>query len=127
MDNTLSTFPKEIIVIDNDRDLLESMRIFFGDVGIKIQCFFNEKDFISYIADHPVRLIILDYWLTHSKGGSVIGQLKKKINDNHISTILISADHNIANLAKECGADDFLEKPFLFEHLLKKVRFFIPS
>ena len=40
----------------------------------------------------------------------------------HIPVIMFSADNRIKSIAKEAGADDFIEKPFTMDHLFKKIK-----
>jgi DNA-binding response OmpR family regulator len=72
-------------------------------------------------------LFILDNQLTEHNGLDVCRYLKSKEDTRHIPVIIVSATPGIGTLAKEAGADDYLEKPFSISVLLDKIKKYVKS
>jgi DNA-binding response OmpR family regulator len=66
-------------------------------------------------------LLLLDIWMSGQDGRDICRELKKRNNTKNIPVIMISASTDLARSAREAGADDFLEKPFNMNDLLKKI------
>jgi DNA-binding response OmpR family regulator len=69
-------------------------------------------------------LILLDEILADQRGSALCRRLKNNDTTKHIPVVLISAMPDLKNLALECGADAYIEKPFDIETLVGVVRNF---
>lgn len=72
-------------------------------------------------------LILLDARLKGARGQDICKRIKADKNTSHIPIIMCSADNRIKVIAKEAGADDSIEKPFIMADLLKKIEKYIES
>jgi CheY-like chemotaxis protein len=61
---------------------------------------------------------VLDRQLSGQDGLKVCKFLKSQNTTKHIPVIIVSATPGIGKMAKEAGADDFIEKPFQIKDLL---------
>jgi len=66
-------------------------------------------------------LIFLDIWMSGADGNVLCKQIKENDEFKHIPVIIFSASRKIKQIAIECGAEDFLSKPFDLKDLLKLV------
>lgn len=66
-------------------------------------------------------LLLLDIRMSGMDGGKICKRIKSAPLTQHIPVIMISANKDIEQIALECGADDFIPKPFQMEHLLALV------
>jgi DNA-binding response OmpR family regulator len=73
--------------------------------------------------EHP-HLILLDIRLAGKDRRDICKWLKEHPDMKHIPIILISGNRDIENIHKECGADDFIVKPFDLTDFLAKVNLF---
>lgn len=70
-------------------------------------------------------LLLLDVWMSGHDGRDICKVLKQNDDTSQIPVIMISASPELKKSATEAGADDFLEKPFDIELLLKKIELLI--
>jgi DNA-binding response OmpR family regulator len=114
------SFMKKILIVEDDLDIQDIFRIIFTSKGYEVEC--NDRGLpISERQRHLPDLIILDKKLPDISGVEACRILKSKNNTRHIPVILISAAPGIAADARVAGADDFMEKPFNMQMILKKV------
>lgn len=66
-------------------------------------------------------IFLLDKQLAGSDGLEICRYLKSRDETKSIPVIMISATPGIKEMAKEAGADDFVEKPFIMTNLLNKI------
>jgi two-component system response regulator VicR len=117
---------KRILVIDDDEDILEILRIIFQEEGydVVLSNTGNTADQIEVI--HP-DLILLDIRIAGSekKGTEICAEIKEKYKGEPYPVILVSAEDDLRLLAKNCGADAFIAKPFDLNNLLMHVKEYI--
>jgi len=70
-------------------------------------------------------LLLLDIRMSGVDGGKICQQIKTADATKHIPVIMISANKDIEQIALECGADDYIPKPFQMHHLLEVVAKYI--
>ena len=114
--------PKRILVIDDDPDLLEILNIVFKQEGYEVILSETGEE-AENIRDINPDLVMLDIMLTGSgkNGVDICAKIKSQPETNDIPVILFSAEDNIEELSKKCGANAYFSKPFHYYELLKKV------
>jgi DNA-binding response OmpR family regulator len=55
-------------------------------------------------------------------GSEICKTLKAQSDTKHIPVIMVSADSCLARVVKDCGAEDYLNKPFNISVLLSKIK-----
>jgi DNA-binding response OmpR family regulator len=114
---------KKILVVDDDPDILEALRLMLEDEGYEVTT--SEKgEYAENLHDTNGGLpdiIILDVLLSGKDGRLICQKLKSQAETSHIPIIMISAHPNARQSAKAIGADDFLAKPFDLVELLTTV------
>lgn len=114
---------KKILVIDDEKGILEAVRFILSDAGYKVETSF--KMVISKVKKNLPDLILLDMRLSGKDGGEIARKLKGNKLTKHIPVILISASPIDAKLVKRYGADVYIPKPFDIDFLLKNVKKYI--
>ena len=73
-------------------------------------------------ANRPV-MIFADLTLQGTAGGgeSLCSTLKSQPETKNIPYVIVSGDRDIAEKARQCGADDYMGKPFEFDDLIRLV------
>lgn len=113
---------KKILVVDDDREILDSLQIILEEEGYKVIPLLNPDRIYDRVVLHRPDLILLDVWFPHGiDGGEVASVLKSDKTTRNIPIILISAVSNIETLVKSSYADDFLAKPFEIDDVIEKV------
>jgi CheY-like chemotaxis protein len=102
----------KIILIDDDEWIRDSMRIFFEYEGCNLVTLETAEEALEAIGKQKYDIIIADYKLPGMDG---IEFFKRIQNADEIPIkILITAYHSqsVAEMVKEAGIHDLIEKPF---------------
>ena len=113
---------KNILIIDDEKDILKSVNAILTEEGYKCYEALNSSDALNIYNTYKIDLILLDVWLEDSDhDGIKILEIIRA--ENNVPIILMSGHGNIdmaVNAIKK-GAQEFVEKPFSSERLLLSV------
>lgn len=114
---------KSILIVDDEKDILELLKYNFQKEGYKVRVATNGEEALTE-ALHQPDLIILDIMLPELNGREVIKQLKNNPKTSQIPVIFLTAKGTEADevLGLELGADDYIIKPISIPKLLARVR-----
>ena len=113
---------KRILAVDDNKDILNVLRYILEDSGYVVDTLSDGHFLFEKIKQHTPDLILLDIMLGDLDGRVLCKDVKTTEETHSIPVILISANHNIADVLKQCGApDDFVEKPFDMYTLLNTI------
>lgn len=111
-----------ILLVEDDKNLNQTLRYSLEEEGFDVDSCFDGEEALYYMEETPYDIVLLDRMLPALDGLSVLGQMRKK--GLHTPVILLTAlgevDDRIAGL--DCGADDYLVKPFDFKELCARIR-----
>jgi DNA-binding response OmpR family regulator len=113
--------PKRIIIIEDDRDILDMMTYILKDEGYDI---ISSTD-CSPLEDLPASqpdLILMDNRLHDGSGMDECRKLKAQDSTRPIPVVIVSANPQLPRLAAECLADGYVSKPFDLQELIAVVR-----
>jgi two-component system alkaline phosphatase synthesis response regulator PhoP len=116
---------KKILVIDDDKDILEAIKLTLEDANFMVTTESDVKHWPNFFKKDLPNLIILDVLLGGNDGRKIALELKSKSTTKHIPIIMVSAHPSAKNNALLFKADDFLEKPFNIEDLVLLVNKYI--
>jgi two-component system response regulator VicR len=113
---------KRILIIDDDNDILELLKIVFRDSGHDV-IFSPVALDTNYISVFHPDLILLDIRINGSarKGAELCRELKSDPKTEKLPVILCSGEYNLREIARECNADMYLAKPYDMMSLLSQV------
>ncbi len=115
-----STNKKKILVADDDTAILHVMTLMLEDDGYEVTSTLDGET-VQKVQNELPDLVLLDIWMSGIDGKEICKQLKSQKKTKHIPIIMISANKDTRDIAKEAGADDFIAKPFEMQDLLAKV------
>ena len=111
-----------ILIVDDEEDIRESLRDILQDEGYKIYLAENAEAARLIKDQENIGLILLDIWMPDCDG---ITLLKEWAKDNKINCpVLMMSGHGTIDTAIEAtkiGAYDFLEKPISLQKLLNSI------
>jgi DNA-binding response OmpR family regulator len=111
---------KKILIIEDDKDtaelLVHVMERFNYDAVITT----NIMDIADISAIAP-DLIMLDHKLGHGLGSVLCKNLKSAETTKHIPILMVSGTHHLRHIAEQCGADNYIPKPFDLDDLEEKM------
>ena len=116
---------KKILIVDDDPGILEALSMILEESGFTTDVTTKGTETYSKITKFTPDLIILDVLMSGSDGREICKKIKKDETTKHIPIIMISAHPNAEKSIQECGANDFLPKPFEMKDLLVKIKKFI--
>ena len=110
-----------ILIVDDDRDIVESISIFLKAEGYEVLKAYNGLEALEKLNENPVHLMILDIMMPQLDGIKTLMKLRRSRN---IPVILLSANSEDADkiLGLTAGADDYVTKPFNPSELVARVR-----
>lgn len=113
---------KKVLVVDDDNDILDVIRIILEDEGYEVSTLDNGREVPEELANNMPDLILLDVMLCGMDGRDICKSLKSHSLYKLIPIIMISASHNLQGLLDEEGAaDGFISKPFDIDNLIAVV------
>lgn len=111
-----------ILLIEDDKELSEALKCSLSNAGYETNCCHNGLDALYYAKLPAYDLIILDRMLPGLDGLSILRSIRE--SQIHTPVILATAidavSEKIAGL--DCGADDYIVKPYDTGELLARIR-----
>ena len=119
----LSSFAKPMVyVVDDDADVLGSLRFLLETDGFDVRTFRNGASLLNAVRSTGVDCFVIDYKMPDMNGIDLAGRLRRR--DIAAPVILITGypDEHISARAKAAGVRDVLMKPLLDESLVTRIR-----
>jgi two-component system response regulator MtrA len=116
--NTL-TSPKKILVVDDDEDILEVVKIVLNKAGLEVSTHTTGLGILEKILHILPNLILLDIRLPGKSGTDVCKEVKEAFS---IPILFFSAHAMEEKTYKECHADGFIKKPFDVNRLISEIK-----
>ncbi len=108
---------KTILVADDDLAILEVMQMLLEDDGFAVITTMEGKD-VKKLCGRQPNMIFLDIWMSGVDGKDVCRQIKSDPETCGIPVVMFSANRDTQEISLQCGADDFILKPFEIKDLL---------
>jgi PleD family two-component response regulator len=113
-----------ILVVEDDFDISNMLRIYFSAQGYEVQVAPRGGDALSMTRKQLPNLIMLDIMLPDMNGYDVCRELRTTTRTSHIPIIFLTQKDERSDKIKglELGADDYVVKPFDIELLRLRVQ-----
>jgi len=113
----------KILIVDDERDLLELLRMNLGAEGYIITTAENAAQAMASIRTNKPHLILLDIMLPDTSGIQLTGKLKNTPATADIPIILLTAKDKETDVVVglSVGADDYVTKPFSTSVLIARI------
>jgi len=118
---------KKVLVVDDEADLVETLRFPLEMEGFNVLVCYNGEDALNQARKENPDLILLDLMLPKLDGYKVCRLLKFDERYKHITILMLTAKTQEKDklLGKETGADEYITKPFDIDELMKKVKSYL--
>ncbi len=112
-----------VLVVDDLWSNLELMEAIFGNAGLEVFSALDASSALSIFETHKIDIAILDVMMPGMDGFELCKKLKSAAGKQFFPIILLTAltDRQSRITGLECGADDFISKPFDAAELTIKV------
>ncbi|MCD8158940.1 MAG: response regulator transcription factor [Clostridiales bacterium] len=110
-----------VLTVDDDREIVESISIFLKGEGYNVFKAYNGRQAIETVMEEEIHIMILDIMMPETDG---IQALLKIRENKNIPIILLSAksENKDKILGLTAGADDYVTKPFDPSELMARVK-----
>lgn len=110
--------PFRVLVVDDDRSIRDAICQYLGRRHISVRGVSDAQAMDAALLEESAELIVLDLMMPGEDGLSVCRRLL-----SHVPILMISATGDAADriVGLECGADDYLAKPFDPRELLARI------
>lgn len=114
--------PKNILVVDDDDEIRELLEFDLQQSGYNIDTANNGVEGLEKALSNYYDLILLDVMMPKMNGFDVCKNIRKA--HNSVPILLLTAKGTIHDKTEgfDCGADDYLIKPFDIQEVLLRVR-----
>ena len=114
---------RRVAVVDDDRDIRDGLRAALTDEGYDVTVVPNGLRLLSALQVDRPDLIVLDVMMSWIDGFELCRAIKRNADYSKIPVMFISAKSSNADIQHglECGAVDYVTKPFDLSTLLGKI------
>lgn len=116
-----STRPLEILVVDDDRKIVNLVSMYLRDEGYSVSAAYDGQDALDQFSKNTPALVILDLMLPKIDGAEVCRILR---GYSRVPIIMLTAKTTEGDKIEglDLGADDYVTKPFSPKELMSRVR-----
>ena len=110
-----------ILVVDDDKEIVESIEIYLKNEGFNIFKAYNGIEALDILVEKEIHLILMDIMMPKLDGIKATIKIRQEKN---IPIILVSAKGEDTDkiLGLNIGADDYITKPFNLLELIARVK-----
>lgn len=115
---------KKILVVDDERDIVETLKFILEVEGFDCIVAYDGEEALNLAKTKNPDLIILDVMLPKINGYKVCRLLKFDSKYKHIPILMVTAKTQDEDkiIGEETGANEYVTKPFDIEMLTKLVK-----
>jgi len=116
---------KKILLVDDDRDILEAMEMTLKDEGPEILTARDGNTAIALAEERKPDLVVLDMMLPKRSGFLVMERLRRAKEKGYTPrVIMITANPGSRHkqYAHKLGVDEYINKPFRMEKLIETIK-----
>jgi len=115
---------QRIIIIEDERDIVELVRYNFRKEGFDVESFSRGREGLDYLHRSPADLVLLDIMLPDEDGFEICKRLRADERLKTLPVIFLTAKSEEMDrvLGLEIGADDYVVKPFSPRELVARVK-----
>ena len=113
---------QKILVVDDDKDLLEMVEMTLSRLGYHITTLAKGSGFFNVVESIRPDIILLDIFLGDADGRILCNKMKLQSAYENIPVILYSAGYVPRSTIEHSKADEFMIKPFEIKQLLEKIK-----
>lgn len=111
-----------ILVVEDDPQVARLISLVLQRNGYTSEVVADGQTALDRAKTMAPEIIFADLTIKGMGGEVLCSTLKSHAETRHIPYVVVSGDRDIAEKARQCGADDFMGKPFEFEDLVRLVK-----
>jgi DNA-binding response OmpR family regulator len=121
-DESVGRKQKRILLVDDDREIVESLRIALESAGYEIIVARDGNQGLAMAEREDPDLVILDMMMPKRSGFLVLEKLRRT-RPVPVRIIMVTANEGSRHkaYAETLGVDDYIRKPFAMDRLMESV------
>jgi CheY-like chemotaxis protein len=116
-----------VLIVDDDPDLREMMRLMLDVSGYQVQCAGNGREAVEAAAENVPAVVLLDMLMPVMDGWQCAQELRAQHGRKVPIVVVTAAEHARARADQIGGIDEVLAKPFEMSDLLRVVARYAPK
>ncbi|MEW6041358.1 MAG: response regulator [Elusimicrobiota bacterium] len=115
---------KEILIIDDEKDTANLIKIHLDEEGYKTFVAYNGPDGVALARERKPELVILDLYMPGMDGFAVLKILKQDKETEHIPIVILTG-HDTKGYREKClmlGASEYFTKSFSEKEMVKEIK-----
>ncbi len=119
--------PEEILIVEDSPTQMERLRFVLEKNGYRVTAAKDGREAAALLARHKPDLVISDILMPEVDGYQLCRFVREDQNLQEVPVILLTALSDPVDVlrALECGADNFIIKPFEEQNLIQRVKLFL--
>jgi len=117
----LSDSGKKVLIVEDDLDLIELLKIYLNEIGYSTIAVMNGNDALQYSHDDEIDLVLLDMQLPERNGVDVAKNFRAQKFSAPIIAMTASSSHDDKVRALQAGCNEFLSKPIQMSPLMSAI------
>jgi len=110
-----------ILVVEDDPQVARLIALILERHGRKCEIVADGHSALRRAKELQPSMIFADLTIKGMAGDKLCAALKAQEDTRRIPYIVLSGDRDLAQKARQCGADDYMGKPFEFPDLIRLV------
>ena len=111
-----------ILVVEDDPQVARLITLVLGRNGFQSEVVSDGQTAMERAKEKKPEIIFADLTIKGMGGEALCSALKSHAETKTIPFVVVSGDRDIAEKARQCGADDYMGKPFEFDDLVRLVK-----
>jgi CheY-like chemotaxis protein len=111
-----------ILVVEDDPQVARLIALVLERNGYRSEIVADGQTALQRAKTGQPGIIFADLTIKGLGGEKLCAALKEQPETRDIPYIVVSGDRDVADKARQCGADDYLGKPFEFDDLVRLVK-----
>ena len=111
----------KILVVDDERDVCDFVKNFFGERGMDVLTASNGKEALAILEKEDPLVVLLDIRMPVMGGIDTLRAIKKKRADDRVIMVTCVDDLEKMAEAEKLGAETYITKPLVLDELVKAV------
>jgi two-component system cell cycle sensor histidine kinase/response regulator CckA len=119
----------EILIVEDSPTQAEQLKYILEEEGHHISVAYNGKEALSSINKHKPTIVVSDIVMPEMDGYQLCRHIKTEEKLDEIPVILLTALSDPKDVVRglECGADNFIVKPYDEKYLLSRIQYILTN
>jgi two-component system, sensor histidine kinase and response regulator len=124
MERSVTSLAQRVLAVEDSRTQAERLRLLLTAAGYEVELAVNGREGLQAASARAPDLIVSDVTMPEMDGFAFCRAIKTAESTRQIPFILLTARASPADIIRglECGADNFIPKPYEDDYLLERIR-----